>query len=608
MAITAPIAAMGCPICLDAYGEDNERGTRPVALPCGHVFHKMCSDGWLKACRLKGDAACCPLCKKELGTCHALTLWPSDLNDLDFYMQHRSRRMELQRTQTDHGKPAPATQALDRYMSREAQSALLGKLIDFRQHVNGYVMAVNNVSMSTFNGDRIFRLFMDTTKNATAQQEIKAGIDALSAATVLLSETIDALEALRTESEEKTRKANENVELSEAMRRSYQNHMETKAAEEQRMDAEASRVKRLQLHLKKELQDVERRKEAMEKERKAYINEAREKATDAMKARLESAQIVAQSRGDAEVKVGELNKYVQEQERLRVLAEDKARESKKKSNWLADRNKLLSSKLDAARNEIRQLKAQVVAQMNVAPASSSAINTVANAKGKAKEHAYPERPGDDGAAEYEAKPAVDVHSDDDDLEATVPSGRSSLSNDLEGDSHRLDELRRAIAQSDDKGRRDDNGQRDAVVIEDDDLDAELDDHDYPMPVLSRTASSSLGNSSVSTVSSSSAGWPGASGGLLLPSSAPASSRRTRNAEDDMDDSIEFVSHKRPRMVTRSQQQSGSQEGTSAAAAAEHETTSQLQVGMAGMMPSNSSLIDRIMQGRNIFTGPRRRAR
>lgn len=494
---------------------------------------------------MKNDPACCPLCKEHLGTVKPVTLWPSDFDDLDTYLHHRNRRLEKQRSHRDVGRAVPATSALDRYMSREAQAALLGKLLDFRQHIAAYVMAVNNVSMSVYGGeDRIFRLFQDLTKGVSGSENFEVGgsgkeleyplisnqssLEALNAATNLLQDTVASLEKLRQETEEKNRVATENLEKSDRMKQSFLKHMDTKASEEQRMNAEAGRVHRLQLHLKKELQEVERRRKAMDEERRVFVNEAREQAVEARKARLESAHQIAQSRGEADTKMNELNKYVGEQERLRMDAEERAREARKKSNWLADRNKLLASKLESARKEAKQLREAAA----VSTMPSSLTSTVSStSKGKAKEEP------DDAS---QAGPNAAVHGDE----------AQSQYGDIVQEARALDELQQNLRST-----------QDAVVIEDDDLDAELDDANFPMPVYSRTTS---GHNS-----------------------------RMQNAPSshDDDDYVEFVG-KRKRSVGNDTDPMKRSHSVGAS---------------SSTIPSSSALLDRVLQG-HLQLGPRRRAR
>jgi hypothetical protein len=120
---------------------------------------------------MRNDPACCPLCKHPLGVTRAQLLYPSDINDLDTYLSHRNRRVEFQ--EKNKGRLAPASVSLDRRMSREAQGELLGNLMDFHRSINAYIMAVNNVSMSTHGPeDRIFRLFWSTINGDKGKQEL----------------------------------------------------------------------------------------------------------------------------------------------------------------------------------------------------------------------------------------------------------------------------------------------------------------------------------------------------------------------------------------------------------------------------------------------------
>jgi hypothetical protein len=185
-------------------------------------------------------------------------------------------------------------------------------------------------------------------------------MDALTSATNVLSETICSVEVSRRGIEENLAKAREMHERYEQKERSVNRHLAMKDKEEQRMHEERSRVKRLELHNKKQMQELERDRERMEKERAAYINEAKESAREARVARLESAQMCAQSKGDAQSEVESMKSYVLEQERLRIEAENQAREAKKKSSFLGDRVKILSEKLSATRKELKRYKGDQV--------------------------------------------------------------------------------------------------------------------------------------------------------------------------------------------------------------------------------------------------------
>lgn len=118
---------------------------------------------------MRSEAACCPLCKHSVGSSRALPLFPSDVTDFDQYLATRGRKVEFQ--VHPRGRNAPATVALDRHMARLAQGELLGKLMDFRQHINAYIMGINNVSMSTDGQDeRAYRLFADVSMSAPEKE------------------------------------------------------------------------------------------------------------------------------------------------------------------------------------------------------------------------------------------------------------------------------------------------------------------------------------------------------------------------------------------------------------------------------------------------------
>ncbi|MCO5566066.1 hypothetical protein L7F22_019742 [Adiantum nelumboides] len=553
---------MGCTICLEAFGDDDDRGMRPVALPCGHVFHRICSDAWLRECRTKGSPACCPICKKELGESHSIPLWPSDVNDLDVYVQNRNRRQDKQRTINDRARQAPAAKALDNYMTRDAQSALLGKLMDFRQHINAYVMSVNNVSMSAHGGeDRIFRLFNDVTKAPAQNAEFRDAIKSLSAATSTLSTTVQSIESDRKQIESDKINTSVSLERAEVMRKSWQTHMETKASEEQRMNDNKRQVDVLMRHAKKELQDLERKKAELAKERESMKHEVQEQKRQVAVARVEAAQLMAKYRGDTDVEVQKMTSYMQEQERLRIEAEQLRNVSEESKKWLADRNKLISTKLDSTRLENKNLKAEI-------QALKARLSTqIDDFKGKGKEE------------EEETGNAVKREpAEGDDLSANEASTSSSS---------KLDDIP-SFTQGSSEGsakQEEDDEDDDGIVILDDDIEAEFDDKSYALPSWINTAH----KAPVARPSSSSA-WSGTSGNVT--SFAPSNRqglRRTRTEisiddDDEQDDSVEFVTCK--------QRNTG--------------TTTTPRSGLSDSMPSNSTLIDRIMSGSRQAFGPRRR--
>ena len=514
---------MGCTICLDAFGDDDDKGMRPVALPCGHVFHRGCSDAWLKECRTKDSPACCPICKKELGQSHSIPLWPSDVNDLDVYVQHRNRRQNTQRTINDRIRQAPAAKALDNYMTRDAQSALLGKLMDFRQHINAYVMAVNNVSMSSIGGeDRVFRLFNDVTKAPAQNAEFRDAIKALSAATQTLSNTVQSMQSDRKQIESDLKNARLSREKVDAMRLSLQTHMETKAAEEQRMHESKRQADVLMRHAKKEVQDLERKRAELAKERESMMNEVQEHKRQVAVARVQASQLMAKHRGDTDLEVKKMTTYMEEQERLRIEAEKLRNVSEEGKKWLADRNKLISQKLDNTRSQNKALKAEI-------QALKARLGTqVADSKGKGKE----EETGEAGKREA---------GEGDDLSANDTSSSSKLDD--------MPSFTQESTESSGKQEEEEDEDDDDVVILDDDIDAELDDKSYALPSWINTSH----KPPISRQASGSA-WSGISGNVM--SFAPSNRQGVRRThtqisiddddDDDgeQDDSIEFVTCKK----------------------------------------------------------------
>ncbi|PWN31927.1 uncharacterized protein FA14DRAFT_162266 [Meira miltonrushii] len=511
---------------------------------------------------MKNSPACCPICKKELGESHSIPLWPSDVNDLDVYLQNRKRRQDIQRTSNDRVRQAPAAKALDDYMTRDAQSALLGKLMDFRQHINAYVMAVNNVSMSAIGGeDRIFRLFNEVTKAPAQNAEFRDAIKSLSAASETLSKTVQSIESDRKQIEDDRKKAQLSREKADAMRASLQTHMETKASEEQRMNDARRQTDVLMRHAKKELQDLEKKKLDLAKERESMKNEVQEHQRQVAKARVQASQLMAKHRGDTDLEVQKMTTYMQEQERLRIEAEQMRHVSEEGKKWLADRNKLISTKLDQTRAENKALKAELRALKAELPAQ------VAIAKGKAKE----EETGDSVKRES---------GEGDDLSANDASTSSSKLDDMPSFTQESTESSR---KQEDEEEDDDND----VVILDDDIEAEFDDPSYAMPHWIKAEH----RLQPPKRQGSSSAWSGMSGNVSFAPSNRQGARRQHaeisiddDDDDGNDDSVEFVTCKKRNTGTATTTRSG----------------------LSDSMPSNATLIDRIMSGPRQVLGPRRR--
>lgn len=74
------VEAESCPVCMEEYDLQHE----VLQLPCGHFFHSVCSESWLKVvlrvaffmmdfmmvsnlvCNVQQENNSCPLCKKKI--------------------------------------------------------------------------------------------------------------------------------------------------------------------------------------------------------------------------------------------------------------------------------------------------------------------------------------------------------------------------------------------------------------------------------------------------------------------------------------------------------------------------------------------------------------
>lgn len=154
---------MGCSICLDAYGDDDD--VRPVCLPCGHVFHGTCIAHWLNASPSSSSTSArrgCPKCKAVAQQTQIIRLWPDDVNDLD-------------RLLADRNDPDLRWASSLPHLTADEARQLLDDLVDFQcaaqQYVQG-ILGVNAVSTRVA-GKRMFKLIQDKTNNPVVQQNLQ---------------------------------------------------------------------------------------------------------------------------------------------------------------------------------------------------------------------------------------------------------------------------------------------------------------------------------------------------------------------------------------------------------------------------------------------------
>lgn len=253
--------------------------------------------------------------------------------------------------------------------------------------------------------------------------------------------------------------------------------MRVKSEEEQRMNKERSRVSRLETHFQKELRELESERHKMERERKAYVEEAREKEREAIRTRVECAQMIAQSKGNADSAVETMKTYIQDQERLRIEAEDQTREALKKSSFLADRNKLLSDKLSAVRKDLKRAKESGGESRKVKKDDDSDITLVKEEDGESSQDKGKTR-------QSPLRSSVFLHTD--------PSSQAQLEDDgfiVESYKPGPPKPKRARLSSE----RDDS----AVYVIDSSLEEDFDDGNYPMPGFHHQHRHQQGDSSTS---------------------------------------------------------------------------------------------------------------
>ncbi|KAJ2481613.1 hypothetical protein IWW56_001631 [Coemansia sp. RSA 2131] len=103
---------MVCIVCHESqFTAPSQSGSHPVALQCGHVFHKPCIEGWFRS----SDEPSCPLCHKA-HTTPFLTLFVDEANSASTSSRPTARR----------GRASPAHDDMDDMYARMAQMSMAG--------------------------------------------------------------------------------------------------------------------------------------------------------------------------------------------------------------------------------------------------------------------------------------------------------------------------------------------------------------------------------------------------------------------------------------------------------------------------------------------------
>lgn len=187
---------MGCAICLEEYEADNANpalqavalrcGESPLSpisrsqcigadtprtqclLPAGHIFHQKCIQDWLSS-RASAKERCCAMCKAPsdfeqyarsvqaaaapnaaVPSNEYIVLYPAEMEEIDKFLQQRNahvaRCREIQRRREAAGGTGGGA-ADEAEQKREEEQ--LGLLLDFRMHLNAFVMGVYRENAKT---------------------------------------------------------------------------------------------------------------------------------------------------------------------------------------------------------------------------------------------------------------------------------------------------------------------------------------------------------------------------------------------------------------------------------------------------------------------------
>ncbi|KAJ2143406.1 hypothetical protein IW139_004058 [Coemansia sp. RSA 353] len=105
---------MVCIVCHESqFTAPSQSVSHPVALQCGHVFHKPCIEGWFRS----SDGPSCPLCHKP-HTASFLTLYVDEANS--------ASNGSTSSRPTAQGRAAPVHDDMDDMYARMAQMSMAG--------------------------------------------------------------------------------------------------------------------------------------------------------------------------------------------------------------------------------------------------------------------------------------------------------------------------------------------------------------------------------------------------------------------------------------------------------------------------------------------------
>ncbi|PWN26745.1 hypothetical protein BDZ90DRAFT_280236 [Jaminaea rosea] len=326
---------MGCSICLDAYGDDDD--VRPVCLPCGHVFHGNCITQWLQDGPGSSSHARrgCPKCKAKAKKDDITRLWPDDVHDLDRLLAERNDPDSQWAASLAHLTPDEAKQLLD-------------DLVDFQcaaqQYVQG-VLGVNAVSTRAA-GKRVFKLIQDKTNNPAVHQNLQTMLTKLESSIL----TFDYQLSRASKESAVLSKGKEQVDQKLAHVRKRRDEVQALEKAVQAKEAAVAKstqtLQEARAAFHKQTAGWEAHVNAARKEVEKSKMEAQQAAADAARARVEAKQWVAARQVEFEELQSKIDERIAAAEARRDDAERERDAHRTKENEMAAQMKVMQEKME----------------------------------------------------------------------------------------------------------------------------------------------------------------------------------------------------------------------------------------------------------------------
>ncbi|CEH15917.1 RING FINGER CONTAINING PROTEIN [Ceraceosorus bombacis] len=316
---------MPCNICLNEYKETDPPTDQPVALKCGHIFHRACIEQWcaLPSGSGQGGRKQCCACKSLFHPSEMVTLYVDRVEDLAPYLARRNTLRTIRaeaRFKRQKGMLPTADEVvslddeaapvLECVMDEEEQDELLGCLIDWKDACTSYLMAINEVRITRANNESMLmaKLIKDAGASEEAQRDLKRGLQSLNQVAAMFNSKLTLVHESQAHYEEERSRLSTMLENLDRQALEIKKRRTEVERQESGLKTKSAAIKESARSHKADLEQEEKR---LTKKREELVFEEaaiRKQAADVQMMKINAMQEIAVHKAKADHEVGEMRK------------------------------------------------------------------------------------------------------------------------------------------------------------------------------------------------------------------------------------------------------------------------------------------------------------